>query len=347
MIAQTLKEKYEDYGCEVKVFDIFNEYNRFFNILMEKIYLLSYKKFFDKVYGYLYYSFERSESSNFDNLFYGLFKDIVLNVIDGFTPDLIVNTYNHRTVLINKNNYFPNIPIVNVVTEFTLPTFWLHNNVDKYYLACSETKEILDRHLDNKDSVISGIPVRKGFLEELDSEKLKRKYNIPEDKTVLILFAGTFGVLKNLIKICEGLENINDLYTIVICGLNKKLYNKLSKKDFKNIQLMRYISDIQEIYSIGDIMVTKPGGTVLSEIVQTGIPVILYDPVPGQELENALIFETNNAGIIANTVEEVLSEVLSLKDQKLKRDKLTKNLTLMNNGDSSKIIVEDSLKLIK
>lgn len=350
MIAQTLKDKYEEYGCEVKVFDIFNEYNRLLNITMEKLYLLSYKGLFENIYGFLYNSFNsfnHKQYKHFDHLFYGLFKDIVINVINGYDPDLIVNTYNHRTVAINKKEFYPDIPLVNVVTEFTLPSFWVHDNVDKYYLACEETKnELLDYGEKDEKIEVFGIPVRKNFLEELDLESLYKKYNIDKNKTTVILFAGTFGVLKHITQICNRLEKMNDIQTIVICGLNKKLYKKLKRKNYENIRLMRYISEIQELYAVGDIMITKPGGTVLSEIVKTKIPVILYNPVPGQEMENAKIFDSLNAGIVANKVDDLISEVLFLSKNKEKRKTMSSNLEKMDYGDSAKLIVEDSLKLI-
>ncbi len=346
MIAQTLKDKYEEYGCEVLIFDIFNEYNRFFNLIMEKLYLLSYKSILDKIYGYLYYSFEESNSPLFDKLFYGIFKDIVLNIIHGFNPDLIVNTYNHRTVAINKD-FFPNIPLVNIVTEFTLPHFWIHDNIDRYYLASNDTKKELKKfNVPDEKILISGIPVRKNFFKKLNKDLLKEKYHMDKDKPILVIFAGTFGVLKDLTKICNLIDNIPDLQTIVICGLNKKLFKKLEKKNYKNIKLMRYVNDIQEIYEIGDLMLTKPGGTVLSEIVQKHIPSILYNPTPGQEKENAQVFVNNGAAIVAYNPEDVNFFVKRLINDNNLRDQIDRNLKKLNFGDSSKIIVEDSLNFL-
>lgn len=348
MVAQTLKTQYEEIGCTVEVFDIFNEYNRLLNIGMEKLYLLSYKPFISRIYGYLYYLAGQDVDKSLDHTFYSLFKDIVVNVISGFQPDLIVNTYNHRTVFLNKEEYFPEIPLVSVVTEFTLPSFWVHENNDKYYLACSQTKErLLQTGTPEEKIMVTGIPVRKNFKEKNNLQELKKKYNLDPNKKTLVIFAGTFGVLKNLNKICDGLDKIKDLQTLVICGLNKKLYNKLSKRNYKNIHVERYISDIQEIYEIGDFMVTKPGGTVLSEVVVTKMPVILYDPVPGQELENAQIFEKEGAALIANSYTEVLAQIYYLKNNDKKLTEMKKNLERMNYGDSTELIVRDSLQLIK
>lgn len=348
MVAQTLKDKYIQKGCEVLVFDIFNEYNRFLNLFMEKLYLLSYKPLIDRIYGFLYYSTEKRTETIVDNGFYVLFSDIVNNVVSGFKPDLIVNTYNHRTVNLNKDKYFPDIPLVSVVTEFTLPNFWIHKSNDKYYIASEATKDkLLKAEIPEESIVVSGIPVREIFNKKITKEELLDKYNLSKDKKTLVIFAGTFGVLKDIRKICDGIEKIPGLQTIVVCGLNKKLYKKLQKQNYENISIMRYVNDINEIYEVGDFMVTKPGGTVLSEVTRTHLPVILYDPVPGQEKENALIFANLQAGLIAENVEEVLSKIILLKENDQVREKMEQSLKKLNKGDAAEIIVNDSLNLLK
>lgn len=348
MVAQTLKEKYEERGCEVLVFDIFNEYNRFFNLVMEKLYLLSYKPIIENLYGYLYYLSEKNIGNTLDKNFYLLFSDIVNNVVSGFKPDIIINTYNHRTVNINKNTFFPDIPLVSVVTEFTLPSFWIHNSNDKYYIASEVTKEkLIDSGIAPEKIVVSGIPVRKSFNKKHDKEQLKRKYDLDPNKETLVIFAGTFGVLKDIQKICNGIDLIDNLQTIVVCGLNKKLYKKLIKRNYKNIQIKRYINEIEEIYEVGDFMVTKPGGTVLSEVVKTKMPIILYDPVPGQEKENAHIFANLNAALIASNVNEIISQIIFLKDKDSKRKSMKESLANLDKGDASEIIVNDTLNYLK
>ncbi len=347
MIANTLKEKYEELGCEVLVFDIFNEYSRLMNVMMEKLYLLSYKPVIDKIYGYLYHSTDKEDGDSLDR-FYALFKDIVVNIITGFNPDLIVNTYNHRSVPLFKNTYYPDIPLISVITEYTLPSFWVHDSNDKFYVACDTTKERLENHGISPEKIaVTGIPVRENFERKLDKAELYEKYGLDPNKKTLVIFAGTYGVLKQLERICQGVDQFEGLQTIVVCGLNHKLYKKLTKRDYKNIIIERYINNIEEIYELGDFMVTKPGGTVLSEIVKTKMPVILYDPVPGQELENAMIFSKLKAGIIAKNVNEVLDSINYFLCIPESTELIRKNLEKLDYGNSTELIVRDSLKLIK
>ena len=71
--------------------------------------------------------------------------------------------------------------------------------------------------------------------------------------------------------------------------------------------------------SIADLVVTKPGGLTTSESLASHLPLIVINPIPGQEEENAKFLENAGAGIWLkrnDNVEQVLSSVL-LDDNKL------------------------------
>lgn len=347
MIANTLKDRYEANDCIVEVFDVFNEFNKIMNMGMEKLYLYSYKGF-GKIYQFFYYQTENKQDSPIERRFWLLLKDVVLDIIQDFRPDLILNTYNHRTVPLLKNEYFPEIPIVSVITEFCLPGFWVHPNTDRYYVACDETKAALMRVGTPEDHVVvTGIPVRESFYLPLDRESLMKKYELDPSLTTLIIFAGTYGVLRRLKTICRGIDQIEGLQTIVVCGRNHNLYRSLHAQNYKNIRLMRYVPEIHELFCCGDFMITKPGGTVLSEIAATCMPVILYDPVPGQELENAEIFRNRGAAVIARDPAEVFYQTIHFKNSSEQKKSMQQALKGMYYGRSSDLIVNDTLRMLE
>ncbi|MGI6108884.1 MAG: MGDG synthase family glycosyltransferase [Eubacteriaceae bacterium] len=346
MIASTLKAEYDKAGCETELFDVFREFNVGFNYVFEKAYLLSYGAF-GWAYKYLYYHNEDNIEKDFNKTewYWGIFKDTVLDIIRDFKPDLIVNTYSYRIVSILKKEFYPEIPVVSVVTEFCMPGFWVHPDTDRYYVACEQSRQkLISEGIAAENVVTSGIPVRSQFRLPLDREYLMMKYGLDPGKTTLIIFAGTYGVLKNLDTICEGIECISDLQTVVVCGKNRKLKAQLKVHHYKNIQILGYVADIHELFCCGDFMVTKPGGTVLSEIVAAEMPVILYDPVPGQELENAELFRDAGAALIAKTSDEVFYHIMHLKGYKKQQESMKAALRKMNYGDSAKHIVTDSIR---
>ncbi len=47
-----------------------------------------------------------------------------------------------------------------------------------------------------------------------------------------------------------------------------------------------------------DLMISKPGGLIVSEALAIGLPQILLSPIPGQEEANARYAESNGAAVL-------------------------------------------------
>ena len=58
-----------------------------------------------------------------------------------------------------------------------------------------------------------------------------------------------------------------------------------------------------------DVLITKAGGVTISEALASAVPLILLNPVPGQERENAKYFERNGLAKIANTESEIIEHL--------------------------------------
>ena len=86
----------------------------------------------------------------------------------------------------------------------------------------------------------------------------------------------------------ESLASRKELKTIVICGSNKLLFSRLTKKyaGAENIRIVGFVPDMENYYAAADIGIMKPGGLSLSEAMAARLPLFLMDPIPGQEQLN-------------------------------------------------------------
>ena len=53
------------------------------------------------------------------------------------------------------------------------------------------------------------------------------------------------------------------------------------------VRVLPYTTQVPELMSIADFVVTKPGGLTSTESLVSGLPMVLINPIPGQEEENA------------------------------------------------------------
>ena len=136
------------------------------------------------------------------------------------------------------------------------------------------------------------------------------EYGLGKDKTVAIL---------------NTLADFKDVQVIAIAGKNEKLkeaFEKLVKeKNRENeIKVFPFTSMVPELMSISDLVITKPGGLTTSESLASALPLIVINPIPGQEEENAEFLEESGCGVWLkknDDVETILSSVIE-NNEKLK-----------------------------
>lgn len=343
MVAQTLKESFESQGHLVSVQDLFNETNPTLNRMIEKSYLLSYSvgsSFYEKIY----YDVEEYAHNKFIYNLWHFTEKALLKMIDKFKPDCIINTYGYTISSLLKKEKYPHIKLFAVVTDFCIPRPWIHKETDHYYVACENVEETLVSEGIPRNKILkTGIPLRDSFYIQENRNAIIKKHGLNPHKTTLIIFAGTYGVLKNIKEICRRTDSMENLQTIVICGKNHHLEQELIRENLINTKIFGFVSNIHEFYTVGDLMVTKPGGITLSEVVTKKIPVILYNPTPGQEGENAQWFKRQGAAVVANNVTELYLAIDALKDNEIKRFSMKNMLGKIYYGHATTLITQDIL----
>lgn len=343
MVAQTLKESFESRGHLVSVQDLFNETNPTLNRMIEKSYLLSYSigsSFYERVY----YDVEEYAHNKFMYNLWHLTSKALLKMIAKFKPDCIINTYGYTISAILKKENYPHIKLFTVVTDFCIPKPWIHQDIDRYYVACENIEAtLLEEGIPQEKILKTGIPLRDAFYARENRNTIVSKYDLDPDKKILIIFAGTYGVLKNIKEICQRTDQMDKLQTVVVCGKNQSLQRELEMENLANTKIFGFVPDIHEFYSIGDLMVTKPGGITLSEVVTKKIPVILYNPTPGQEGENAQWFKQQGAAVVAHNFTELVLAIDALKDNDIKRFSMKNSLGKIFNGHATSLISQDVL----
>ena len=83
---------------------------------------------------------------------------------------------------------------------------------------------------------------------------------------------------------------------------------------YKNAKAYGFVDNIQELMSVSDMIVTKPGGLTISELLAMELPPIFISAIPGQEAGNIEALKTYGLGIEAESVEEVRRIALDYKE---------------------------------
>jgi processive 1,2-diacylglycerol beta-glucosyltransferase len=126
--------------------------------------------------------------------------------------------------------------------------------------------------------------------------------------------SGGFGTgpIKKIVESIYAMEPAlrDRIQVMVICGNNKDLFEELNRKkkaflEF-NLHVFGYMDNIDEFMEIADSIVTKSGGLTISEALSKKLPMIIIQPIPGQEERNSTILTGYGAAVRADTVDRAI-----------------------------------------
>ena len=72
-----------------------------------------------------------------------------------------------------------------------------------------------------------------------------------------------------------------------------------------------FVENVADLMVASDVLLTKTGGVTLAEAFCCGLPVLAFDPLPGQEEGNARLIVESNSGAVAQSPSEVAERVRS------------------------------------
>ncbi|GAA0701605.1 glycosyltransferase [Paraclostridium ghonii] len=241
-----------------------------------------------------------------------------------------------------KSEYFPTL--ISVLTDYTTHSTWIQNELDYYIVGHEYVKELLIAEgVDSNKIKPLGIPVEKSFLHHRARETVLSELGFNPKKLTVLLMGGSFGA-GNIKETFEEMLDIDrDFQILVITGRNESLKEKLSKKlenhiTNKNVHILGFTDQMNDILASIDILVTKPGGLTTTEALLKDVPMIVPYYIPGQEEEN-LDFLCNCGSALRTTKKYTLSVLLKvIIDDPSRLDLLKKNIKSIRKFNSSQNI---------
>lgn len=290
--ARALENKFIEKipGVKIKIIDTFD----YINSTLHKVVVGSYMetlKFNPKVWGYLYSQAENGDRIvDLGQILNKLLSYKLHQLIENFQPDAIICTHAFPTGMMSvlKAQTDLSVPVIAVLTDYTVHSFWIHDYIDYYVIPSDELKyECINKGMLSESIRPFGIPIRKEFSVDYDQSKIKEKLGLDEKKVILAMGGGLgLGAVQETVKTLLG--SSHNLQIVAVAGKNVRLYNQLSKlrQQHHNLHVFGYIDNIVEYMSAADLIVTKPGGLTTAEVLAKGLPMVIVDPLPGQEYRN-------------------------------------------------------------
>ncbi|MDP9018347.1 MAG: hypothetical protein M3N19_08515 [Candidatus Eremiobacteraeota bacterium] len=208
-------------------------------------------------------------------------------------PDVVVCTHAFPCGVMSeyKNQFADSPPVVGVVTDFAVHSFWIHTNIEGYAVATEDMRQtLIARGVRPERIIVSGIPVNANFIAPpADRQALRDELGIPKDRAALLLMGGGLGIgpLEMMLKALGTVQE--PLSATVIVGRNTRLQERImqvaQRVDYP-IRVLSFVDNVYDYMHASDLLLTKPGGLTSAEALVSGIPMVLVKPLPGQEERN-------------------------------------------------------------
>ncbi|MEA2016332.1 MAG: UDP-N-acetylglucosamine--N-acetylmuramyl-(pentapeptide) pyrophosphoryl-undecaprenol N-acetylglucosamine transferase [Actinomycetota bacterium] len=219
-------------------------------------------------------------------LIYGFFQS--LRIVLNFKPDIILGMggyicapvllagiFTAKKIALHEQNYIPG----------RLNSFF--SKFAKYiFISFSDTEKYL--RVRKNRVFFTGNPLRK-IMRESDKNGFKfKKWGLEEGKFTVVAFGGSLGaenINNAIMNLYSYIRNDEKIQILLIPGRrffkevdnNKK--NIINPGDKLIFKIFEYINEMNEIYKLSDLVVSRAGANTISEIIEYNIPSILV-PYP-------------------------------------------------------------------
>ena len=318
---------------------------KYINKTIEKVTTSAYNEMAKKApwaWGKIYVDSQKGPLAHLSSRSNKIMAIKLLKLLREKNADLIISTHPFGSQMCSylKRKGKINSKIATIMTDFAPHDQWLVGSdfTDYFFVAHDKMKQyLINKNIPEEKIFSTGIPISTRFTKKYDKEKLLKEFNLQPGKQTILFFGGgeyglgkskTFNIFENLIQANENMQ------VIAISGKNPEM-----KKEFENIiekhnksncvKLLSYTNKVPELMSISDLVVTKPGGLTTSESLASCLPMVIINPIPGQEKENAEFLENHGIAVwIKNSNEsKMIFELLLSNKEKL--EDMKKNTSIL------------------
>ncbi len=357
--AKSIKKYLDDnYEVETEIIDCIEYINKVLN----KVTTGAYKEMAKKapnLWGKVYSNSQKGILGHVSSRTNKMMAIKLKNLIKEKNPDLIVSTHPFSSQMVSylrrKQKIF--CKLVTVLTDFAPHEQWLigHEYTDAFFVSNDKMKEqIIEYGVAPQKVHVTGIPLSERFFEHFDKDKIYNEFNLDKTKPVVLFFGGgEFGLGKDrTLEVLESIiNNLSSYQIIAISGKNKKmntsfheLVDKLDVND--RVRILEYTNQVPELMSISSLVVTKPGGLTTSESLASGLPILIINPIPGQEEENANFLESHNVAVWLKNDENPNKVIHELFKYPNKLEEMKDNAKKLAKKHATEDICTDIMKLI-
>ena len=296
---------------------------------------------------------------------FNLYLNILLpfKIIFSLIHSLIIILIHKPKIVIGTGGYASG-PIMYVASILGIPVFIQEQNsypgltnriLSKYAKKIFVAYDGMDKYFNNSKIIVSGNPIRKSIknISLKNRNDYLKSLNFKKDLKTLLFLGGSLGAdqLNKFIKDNIDFFKKNDLQVILQCG--SRYFNTYKYLNSGHIKVLPFIKEMDKAYSSADIIISRSGASIISELCFVGKPVI-FIPSPNvadnHQSKNAKkLYDIGAAEYVEEDEADykLTSIINKILVSEVYRNSLSKKIKTLSKPNASKIIVNEIKKFLK
>ena len=351
-IENCIKTNYKD--MDVEMIDCM----KYVNKTIEKVTTAAYREMAKKApwaWGRIYSDAQKGPLAHITTRSNKIMAIKLLKLLREKKPDLIISTHPFGSQMCSylKRKNKINSKIATIMTDFAPHDQWLvgHEYTDYFFVAHNKMKDyLINKGISESKVFDTGIPISENFQKQYNKKEIFDKYNLDESKfTILFFGGGEFGLGKTRTvqifnNFVEETKN-NNIQIIAISGKNHKMKSAFEEVVDSNnanstVKIIEFSNEVPKLMAIANLVVTKPGGLTTSESLASHLPMVVINPIPGQEEENAEFLESKNIAVWIKKSDDSKEIIESLLNNREKISIMKENTKILARPNSTRDICD-------
>ena len=248
------------------------------------------------LWGYLYASSDKARTRSkppaviraFDKMMFAKFRRFVRET----APDVVIATHFLPAQILAAYREEPwcRFRFGCVLTDFDCHALWAQPSFERFCVGNAELVEVLaERGISREQVTVTGIPIHAAFANPPRRAAARKKLGLSNQAPVVLCMGGGMGI-GNMAAFVTAVTQCPPVQVLAVAGKNHKLQSELAELAVPNgtsLQVFGFVDNIPELMAASDLAVSKSGGLTTSECLAMGVPMLVPDPIPGQEEHNA------------------------------------------------------------
>ncbi|MCC7370097.1 MAG: glycosyltransferase [Chloroflexi bacterium] len=199
---------------------------------------------------------------------------------------------------------------------------------------------------------VNGFLVREPFS-QLDigsqaKQQARARLDLPRDRFLILMMVGAEGSPAAYAHLDALARTPLDAEILVVCGRNQRLFRRVQRMSGANrIRPLGFVEHIADLMVASDLLVTKTGGVTLAEGFSAGLPIIGFDPLPGQEEGNARYIVEAGAAELASSPSHLATIATELRWRQDRLAALVENGQRLSTPDAALATAEAIVERIR